>query len=748
MKRALLFLSLLSSIAQASPPPVASWSQLTTGNGFGFQVFDANAHEVNQFLEHPYRYLRPGSDPHGTGVERRNLAYDVYFGLRAGSTGAWLRDQPQSQVGYVAQAGVIKSVTSVNGVTAESYYFAPFGYSGNALFMVVHAINTTNAPVAVDAFANPNFHLGTATDPNAPGTDGENIATANGASVETGAGGGAMIYLPIGGFDKADCSGTGYARVMSGQDLANTPQSSSGTDLTIDFQKSLGTLAPNQEAWWGLAIQFVSDPSTVNAAQTALTAFIQGRTADKLLTDANSEWESWRKPPPAGLSANETRIWRQAESTLRMSQVLEPYSETPKQKGYGMILASLPPGQWHIGWVRDAQYSIVALARMGHFDEARRALGFFLDADAGQYQSYVGAPYRISVVRYFGDGVEESDWNQDGPNIEFDGFGLYLWAARAYVDASGDSAWLMQHTRAGENIYSVLQSQIAQPLENNIETTTGVVSPDTSIWESHWNNRKHYTYSSLAAARGLCDFAALARAGGDAATAEHFAHVAEALPGAVRAHMLDSQLYLGGSIEGLSSGHYHDAAALEALNWDLYSMNDPLVTPLLDGIAKLQVASGGYMRNDDGLSSYDSNEWVMIDLRAQSALRKAGRTGAADSVLAWVTAQGNANYDLLPELFNTFAADGPIDGFTGAVPMVGFGAGAYVLALLDRAGAAPESRDCGEVAPPDMGADMSTGGNSSSGCQYGSRGAAPVSTVLTVLFIVLFLNRRRSKASS
>jgi GH15 family glucan-1,4-alpha-glucosidase len=406
-----------------------------------------------------------------------------------------------------------------------------------------------------------------------------------------------------------------------------------------------------------------------------------------------------------------------------------------------MLLASLPPGQWHIGWVRDAQYAIVALARMGHFDEARRALGFFLDAEAGGYQSYVGAPYRLSVTRYFGDGVEESDWNADGPNIEFDGFGLYLWAARAYVDASGDTGWLTQKTQAGEVVYDVLQTQIAAPLETNLESATGIVAPDTSIWESHWNNRKHYTYTSLAAARGLCDFAALASAGGDGATADHFARRAAALPGAVRAHFADGQLYLGGSLEGLTSGHYHDGAALEAINWDLYAAGDPLINPLLDGIAKLQVASGGYMRNDDALSSYDSNEWVMIDLRAQSALRKAGRGGAADALLGWVTAQGDANYDLLPELFNTFPADGPIAGFTGAVPMVGFGAGVYVLSLLDRAGVNPERRDCATGAP-DGGADAGPGGHSSGGCRYVPSAAPP--TALWMLLVLLLYGVWRS----
>ena len=51
-----------------------------------------------------------------------------------------------------------------------------------------------------------------------------------------------------------------------------------------------------------------------------------------------------------------------------------------------------------------------------------------------------GVPYQISVCRYYGDGTEWSDSNSNGPNIEFDGFGLFLWALDEYVAASGDTS--------------------------------------------------------------------------------------------------------------------------------------------------------------------------------------------------------------------------------------------------------------------------------------------------------------------
>src|SRR5262249_48218234 len=193
------------------------------------------------------------------------------------------------------------------------------------------------------------------------------------------------------------------------------------------------------------------------AARQAWAAFLGGRTADKVLADALAEHEAWRKPPVAGLSADELSTWRQAETALRMGQITEPWQDG--LHNHGMILASLPPGGWHTGWVRDASYATVALARSGHADMAKDCLDFFLGADAGRYGSYLGnVPYRISVVRYFGDGEEEADYSgQPTRNIEIDGWGLFMWAARAYVDASGDTAWLSSTTKRGDTVYDAIK---------------------------------------------------------------------------------------------------------------------------------------------------------------------------------------------------------------------------------------------------------------------------------------------------
>ena len=127
---------------------------------------------------------------------------------------------------------------------------------------------------------------------------------------------------------------------------------------------------------------------------------------------------------PAGLSSDERTLYLQQLAVLRMAQSREPDDAGASYLPFGQITAAVRPGHWDIAWVRDGCYAIAALSRAGYSDEARAGLEFMLRAEAGRFQQYVGHPYRISVVRYLGRGKEESDTDQNGPNVEFDGFGL------------------------------------------------------------------------------------------------------------------------------------------------------------------------------------------------------------------------------------------------------------------------------------------------------------------------------------
>src|SRR5512146_1694810 len=206
----------LAVVALAARPahavdPVASFKYLVTGNGFGFQVFDANANAIKQYLERPYRYLRANpSNPDGEGIVRRNLAFDTYFGIKVGAQGGWLGGRTPTSVNYVNESNMIRSVVPFGGVSTETFFVAPFGYEGNAVVMLLAVTNTGGSAVPVTAFSIHNFKLGSATNPDVPDANGESIAWDGTVATETGPGGGAMVYAPIGGADVASCDPGAY----------------------------------------------------------------------------------------------------------------------------------------------------------------------------------------------------------------------------------------------------------------------------------------------------------------------------------------------------------------------------------------------------------------------------------------------------------------------------------------------------------------------------------------------------------
>lgn len=765
MRRALPALALVSAISVTARPalaidPVPSFRYLVTGNGHGFQVFDVGANAIKQYLERPYRYLRANpANPDGEGIVRRNLAFDTYFGVKVGSTASWLGGRAPSEVGYVDQSNMIRSTLSVGSVQTKSYFVSPFGYEGNALVMLLEVTNTASTAQSVTAYAIHNFKMGSAPNPDMPEANGETIAwdAASQTATEKGPGGGVLVYAPIGGVDVSSCNANAYQTVAGGGTLAMEP-SCSGTDLKNAFAKDLGAIPPGESRWWGVAILFDADGDE-NRARTAWSAFVNGKTADQLYASILAEFEAWRKPPAPGLSPVETRIWRQSEAVLRMGQIREPYSESPRRKNNGMILASLPPGGWHTGWVRDAVYAIVALARTGHAEEARMANDFFLNADAGLYSSYLNdVPYRVSTVRYFGDGLEEADYSgAPTRNIEIDGWGLVLWSARTYVDTSGDTAWLSQLTKKGDTVYDALKHGVAEPLIANLEPS-GIAIADASIWEVHWGNRQHFLYTTASAARGLCDMATLARRAGKMDDVARYRMFADKVTKAMRQTFVDGNRVLAGSLEKLATGsNYRDGATVEAFTWSLIPADDPIATATLNALSYLQTPAGGYKRVEGSNDQYDTDEWILIDLRASSAFRRAGNHAKADQLLHWVTSQASVNYDLVPELYNTRTSSGQIGAYSGSIPMVGYGAGAYQMTLLDRV-QLYEHSDCGEkdlgdypdagpVLPTDGGLDDSGGGFTgrtgvACACQ-GGPGSAGNAVILALVGVVVLRRRRR-----
>jgi GH15 family glucan-1,4-alpha-glucosidase len=670
-------LALGASPARAEVQPFRSQRFLPSSNGRASIAFDAVAGKLTHFFENPYRFP-------SAGTESRNFAFDAYPGVRAGGAGTWLASVTPSSVEYVPGTGVVHVKRAAGGLEIDEYHFAPIALAEHAAVMLLE-VKRTSGSGPVDAYALYNFHLGAGSP--APSAIGEEAiySASRDAFYEYGPAGLTFAYGSIGGSSKhaagAPSSGEDpYAALLAGQDLANDAGTTGPTnDVAIGLQASLGAPAVGASAWAGWYVTTGLD-SDVEPVVDRVRTWIAGRSPDAILADEIAAWGAWHSTPPAAASTIEKSVFGQAEAVLRMGQV------RASGKADGQILASLAPGQWNVAWVRDMAYATVALARLGHVEEAERAIRFQLGATADHYETYVGKPYAISVVRYFGEGVEESDTNADGPNVEFDGFGLFLWELAETIRASNDVALLNE-------VLPRVRAEVGDVLVSLQDPTTGLIGKDSSIWEVHWNGKEeHFAYTTITAAKGLCELASLVDRAGDAAGASAYRDAGRKARDAILTYLRAPSGAIVQSVEALARGeNFLDAAAVEAMNLGLVHPRGRSARATLDALQSALVppSGRGFFRNQKG-GWYDSQEWVFVDLRTTRALDLAGDAAAAP-LLGWNVAQAADNFGLFAELHDRVSAD-----YRGEVPMVGFGAGSYVLAMLDRG--QPVLPACGEFA--------------------------------------------------
>ena len=685
----------LALLLLAAPVPHASLAELVSSNGYGTLGYSIATHRFDRFVQHPYKY-------EAAGVPTRNLLVDTYFGVRHGTDHAWLSNVEVASAGYVPGTSVIavtQNWITLPGVTLRTYGFAPRDLHGPAYVMLLEVANESGAELsAMEIFSLHNQRHDA--DRPLPSGDGEYVDWRNGAFVESGAyqnSGATSVYLPLGGAVRRTSGGRAddgswvtnpYHQLEDlNQDftdtMANPFTGYNANDMAVGYQWKLPTLADGASAWVAVAVS--TDPNSQDF-------FARGLLDDWLATTTDPhalllrEVALWPAPKlPTAMAADEQALYAQSLAVLQMAQVKEGGSLGRSQ---GQILASLSAAtsndadQWNITWVRDMAYSVVALAETGKFAEARAALEFQMRAGSGNFQSYVGAPYQISVCRYTGDGLEESDQNENGPNIEFDGFGLFLWSASRYVALSGDKDFLSAY-------WPSIHDHVAEPLVQLVEPYSGVLKGDSSIWEVHWNGQqKQYTYSSLAAAAGFCGAAELAHAQSDESTARRYRNLARTMRASIQKNSIDAHGVLASSIDELRTGkNYSDAAVLEAWGLNLLDPAQTSYAATLGSLTKaLALPSGGMFRNDNA-GAYDTQEWIFVDLRRAAAEMRAG---AAGNEYRWVVEQSAKNASLIAELYDHVTAD-----YAGSVPMVGFGAGAFVLAANQKYGLTPLWQPCG-----------------------------------------------------
>jgi GH15 family glucan-1,4-alpha-glucosidase len=312
------------------------------------------------------------------------------------------------------------------------------------------------------------------------------------------------------------------------------------------------------------------------------------------------------------------------------------------------------------------------------FDEAKKLLTFYLNADAGYYKNFiwqdgkdygVGRDYQISVTRYFGIGKEESDFNDQGPNIELDGFGFFLYTFSDYINRSGDKKYF-------EDNHKLVSEKVADVLIHCIDKND-LIRIDSGPWERHLPG-KHYTYTSITAAGGLKTYAELIKKMGY--NSEKYFEASQKIVSGIQNHLVVDGKYLKGNAEGKSNDEYefYDMGMIEAFNLGVINDAGFFNSNLAEYDKKLKVETyRGYSRVN-GIDLYDISEWIMIDLRTASALINFGQKDKAKKLIDWITNQARLNFNLIPELFDYTKAT-----YDGAVPMAGFGAGAYIKTLND-----------------------------------------------------------------
>jgi GH15 family glucan-1,4-alpha-glucosidase len=134
-----------------------------------------------------------------------------------------------------------------------------------------------------------------------------------------------------------------------------------------------------------------------------------------------------------------------------------------------------------------------------------------------------------------------------------------------------------------------------------------------------------------------------------------------------------------------------DGALLAVINFGV--VNDPaIVRDTVERMELLKVNSGGYRRvrstyTDPAIFEYwyERQEFLFVDLSLAEVYRRLGRNDEADAILKRIVDKAAADHNIVPEMYVAVPCTlfpGAIGDPTGALPMVGYGAGAYILHIL------------------------------------------------------------------
>lgn len=662
MRGLFLILTVVSSAALAddvcSNPRPAGPVPLVTGNGFGYAVV-ARDGVLRSFLAHPSSTDRPL--PTDGGVRTTNFIRQA----------RWLNGAAQlsGPTTFVDDSHVIETRAAGYRLTA----FSPFAVPRNVLLLTARPSSGKGAPP-------------------------------KGARLEI------TWDQPVSSKTKRRF-GEVTASIYTFQKTAETlavlplsPKTTAAADLPAcaspaanDGSPEKNACLPADSGWIFLSVE---DEKDLPAAVAEVGQWRGHETAADLAAREVHDMNRWKSQPVVCLSSpDEKSLYRQSETILRLGQIREPNSAT--RAAHGLINASLPEGEFSIPFVRDMAYSAVALTNSPHLAEAEKAvLSYFTAREVGRYTSETNnLPYQVSIVRYFGNGVEEADHSGlPQINLELDNWGLSLWALGEYYKRTQDPHFLTTTTPRG-SLYENARDFVVRPLLGNLEPAARglIVKKDTSVWEQNDEPRRNYASSTIMAIAGLRSFLPLAQARHDEKTVKLIRKKIGLLELGFRsAFFKDGKLV--GAAQRSQALHFRrsaparndtDGALLEAIN--LGVLRDPAeARALIHRVeSELPTVTGG-LRRTNGLSGYERQEFIFIHINLARAYLRLNELAKAETIMKRLRQIAARDNNMIPEMIQSEcmpeeeAFQTAVGSPSGANPMVGYGAGAFLLYVAER----------------------------------------------------------------
>lgn len=238
------------------------------------------------------------------------------------------------------------------------------------------------------------------------------------------------------------------------------------------------------------------------------------------------------------------------------------------------------------------------------------------------------------------------------------------------------------------------------------DATLATIAPDSLIkadsgpWEHHLKMPRQYTFTSGVCARGLDLFAGLQKQFGLPYT--KYENAAKTLKQGIFDHMLCDGKYLkGNSVDAHKTDHeYFDSGVFELFANGLITNKNLFLSHMAecDKFLRIKGNRPGYIRLNSN-DPYENQEWIFINLRISVARMLFGQKEEAAKLINYVTDQATLNYNIIPEMISNKLQMRKVPGefyewntwcncirhdddlFIGTIPMVGYGSGAYVIAL-------------------------------------------------------------------